>query len=60
MKAERTDLPENEANVLFQPDLSAMSSTVQDSTLGGAESTFGVKVMYDTNVDANLMAATKV
>ena len=61
MKAERTDLPENEANVLFQPDISGVSSMIQGSTAaGGMESTSGPTIKYDTNVDPNLMAATKV
>ena len=56
MKAERTDLPENEANVLFQPDSIDVSSMMQESTAaGGGESTGGAFIAYDTNVDPNKM-----
>jgi len=61
MKAERTDLPENDANVLFQPDLSGVSSIIQSSTAAGGDSAGGLTIKYDTNVDQNMIgAATKV
>lgn len=65
MKAENPDLPQNQANVLFQPSvgtgLSAVLSNDEPTmSTGGTMSGHaqGLKVVYDTHVDKKLMAAT--
>ena len=68
MKATNPDMPQNDANVLFQPSggggLSAVLSNDEPTmSTGGTMSGHaqGLKVVsYDTHVDKKLMAATQM
>ena len=60
MKAERTDLPENEANILFQPDMSGMSNFASTAVGGGQSEQESIQIKYETNIDVDQLKATKV
>ena len=59
MKAQRTDLPEDNANVLFQPDFSATASNQASTAIGGNDSMSKI-INYDTNVDTEQMSAQRM